>query len=61
MLDRDHPLAGAFEPMSPERLDRVLAVATEYYRALTPADFRRMRREARWGAVRAWVRWALHI
>lgn len=47
--------------MSPEQLDRLIAVATERYRAMTPADFRRMRREARWGAARAWVRWILHL
>lgn len=47
--------------MSPEQLDRVIAVATERYRAMTPADWRRIRREDRWGAVRAWIRWALHI
>jgi hypothetical protein len=47
--------------MTPPELDRIINIARERYRVLTPADFRRMRREARWGAVRAWVRWALHI
>lgn len=47
--------------MTPEQLDRVIAVAAVRYRAMSSADFRRMRREARWGAVRAWARWALHI
>lgn len=47
--------------MSPDELDRAIAVAAQRYRAMTPADFRRQRREARWGAARAWARRALHI
>jgi hypothetical protein len=60
---RDHPLAGMFDTpqLSPEEVDRAVAVAQQRYSALTPKDFRRMRREARWGAVRAWIRWILHI
>jgi hypothetical protein len=63
MLERDHPLAGMFDTprLSPEEVDRAVAVARERYRALAPADFRRMRREDRMGAVRAWIRWILHI
>lgn len=42
--------------MAPEELDRVIAVATERYRAMTPADWRRIRREERRRARRAWLR-----
>jgi hypothetical protein len=42
--------------MSPEELDRVIAVAAERYRAMTPADFRRERRAERWARIRAWWR-----
>lgn len=47
--------------MTPEQTDRVVTVAAMRYRAMSSADFRRQRREARWGAVRAWICWALHI
>lgn len=42
--------------MSPEELDRVIAVAAERYRAMTPADFRRERRAERRTRIRAWWR-----
>lgn len=42
--------------MSPEQIDRVIAVATVRYRAMTPADFHRMRREARKERLRALLR-----
>lgn len=60
---REHPLAGMFDTprLPPEEVDRVLADAAERYSALTPRDFRRIRREADWGAVRAWLRQLLHI
>jgi hypothetical protein len=66
MLDRDHPLAGMFDPrLSPEELDRVTAVARERFRAMSAADIEREsranRREYRKGAVRAWIRWILHL
>lgn len=47
--------------MTPERLEYVISLAKVRYRAMTPEDWRRIRREDRWGAVRAWIRWALHI
>lgn len=58
---REHPLAGLFEPLTPEQTESVLRDAAERYSALTPKDFRRIRREADWGAVRAWIRWILHL
>lgn len=60
---REHPLAGMFDTprLSPEEVDRVLADAAERYSALTPRDFRRIRREADRSAVRAWLRRVLHI
>lgn len=47
--------------MTPEQTDRAVTVAAVRYRAMSPVDFRRQRREARWGAVHAWIRWILHI
>lgn len=42
--------------MSPEQLDRVIAVATVRYRAMTPQDHRLARRMARRKRLRAALR-----
>lgn len=60
-MEREHPLAGMFQPMSPEALDRAVERARVAYKATTPAEWRHIRREGRMGAVRAWIRWILHV
>lgn len=47
--------------MAPAELDRIIALATERYRAQSARHIKAAKREARWGAVRAWIRWILHI
>jgi hypothetical protein len=49
--------------MAPEDLDRMITVAAQRYSAMTPADWRRERRETRracraerWRRIRTWWR-----
>jgi len=60
-MERGHPLAGMFQPLPAVDVERAIERARERYSALTPADFRRMRREDRWERLSARVRRVLGL